>query len=118
MLKYTVGITLSRILQIKLISMTLKFELDSDVLKLNGRFTEESIKLVEDLITAFLKSNSRIIVDLSFLNRIDVECIYFLEDLQTIQREQGKTILLRRVNNNRIFKAFKVLDLDTIFENP
>ena len=86
MLKYTVGITLSRILQIKL--------------------------------TAFLKSNSRIIVDLSFLNRIDVECIYFLEDLQTIQREQGKTILLRRVNNNRIFKAFKVLDLDTIFENP
>jgi ABC-type transporter Mla MlaB component len=89
--------------------MTLKFELDSDVLKLNGRFTEESIKLVEDLITAFLKSNSRIIVDLSFLNRIDVECIYFLEDLQTIQREQGKTIHLRRVNNIEYLRLLKYL---------
>ncbi|MGO4911755.1 STAS domain-containing protein [Leeuwenhoekiella sp. W20_SRS_FM14] len=97
--------------------MTLKVEIDSSIIKLNGVFAVESIQLIDEILKAYLKTNTRLIIDLSSLSKIDVECVFFLEKFIKKQDKKNKSITIRRVNNNRILKAFKVLKLETLFED-
>ena len=68
------------------------------------------IHIRAEIFDNLLDSNRDLIIDCSFLKRIDLTGIKFFEELYKFQRKLGFNLVLSKVSEPSVIKIFKTLD--------